>query len=134
MLAGLIVHQYLAKHPLMPVRQLATTLPAYGLVPQFRRASAPGRRGSVLVAVGSGLIGLGVGASVSPALFISGFSLHSAQIQRAFTFELARGVAAFLVAPVLLYFRPRSAAARRPAPRPRSGSAWPLRSREWWAP
>jgi hypothetical protein len=32
MLAGLIVHQYLAKHPLMPVRQLATTFPAFGIV------------------------------------------------------------------------------------------------------
>ena len=47
---------------------------------------------------------LAVGASVSPALFITGFSLHSAQIQRVFAFlELVRGVAAFLVAPVLLY-------------------------------
>jgi hypothetical protein len=60
--------------------------------------------GSVLVAAGSGLIGLGVGASVSPALFITGFSLRSAQIQRVFAFlELVRGVTAFLVAPVLLY-------------------------------
>lgn len=36
-----------------------------------------------LVAAGSGLIGLGVGASVSPALFLAGFSLRSTQIQRA---------------------------------------------------
>jgi MFS family permease len=60
--------------------------------------------GSVLVAAGSGLVGLGVGASVSPALFITGFSLRSAQIQRVFAFlELLRGITAFLVAPVLLY-------------------------------
>jgi hypothetical protein len=60
--------------------------------------------GSTLVAAGSGLIGLGVGASVSPALFITGFSLRSAQIQRVFAFlELLRGVTAFLVAPILLY-------------------------------
>ena len=58
----------------------------------------------VLVAASSGLIGLGVGASVSPALFITGFSLRSAQIQRVFALvELLRGVTAFLVAPVLLY-------------------------------
>lgn len=58
----------------------------------------------MLVVVGSGLIGLGVGASVSPALFISGFSLRSTQIQRVFALiELLRGVAAFMVAPVLLH-------------------------------
>jgi MFS family permease len=60
--------------------------------------------GGTLVAIGSGLIGLGVGASVSPALFVTGFSLRSAQIQRVFALvELLRGVAAFLVAPILLY-------------------------------
>ena len=60
--------------------------------------------GSTLVAVATGLIGLGVGSSVSPSLFITGFSLRSAQIQRVFAFlELVRGVTAFLVAPVLLY-------------------------------
>jgi hypothetical protein len=57
-----------------------------------------------LVVIGSGLIGLGVGASVSPALFICGFSIASTQIQRVFALiELLRGVAAFLVAPVLLH-------------------------------
>lgn len=41
---------------------------------------------------------------MSPALFITGFSLRSTQIQRVFAFlELARGVAAFLAAPILLY-------------------------------
>jgi MFS family permease len=60
--------------------------------------------GGALVAVGSALIGFGVGASVSPALFIVGFSLRSAQIQRVFALvELLRGVTAFLAAPVLLY-------------------------------
>jgi hypothetical protein len=57
-----------------------------------------------VVIIGSGLIGLGVGASVSPALFISGFSVRSVQIQRVFALiELLRGVAAFLVAPVILH-------------------------------
>ena len=172
MLAALIVHQYRARHPLMPVRQLATTFPVYGiLIAMTASASAVGLMelvltalqkkitptaialqflpefgaavvtavlfaflfrtrftpvlavsglamvaaaaalltglatgGSTLVAVSTGLIGLGVGASVSPALFITGFSLRSAQIQRVFAFlELVRGVTAFLVAPVLLY-------------------------------
>lgn len=63
-----------------------------------------GADADVLVAASSGLIGLGVGASVSPALFITGFSLRSTQIQRVFALvELLRGVTAFLVAPVLLF-------------------------------
>jgi MFS family permease len=57
-----------------------------------------------LVAVGSGLVGLGVGASVSPALFTAGFSLPSEQIQRVFAVvELLRGVAAFMFAPIVLH-------------------------------
>jgi hypothetical protein len=57
-----------------------------------------------IVLVGVGLVGLGVGASVSPALFIAGFSLASAQIQRVFALiELLRGVAAFIAAPLLLH-------------------------------
>jgi len=36
------------------------------------------------VLIGSGLVGLGVGASVSPALFIAGFSLLSTRLQRVF--------------------------------------------------
>jgi MFS family permease len=60
---------------------------------------------NALVAVGSGLVGLGVGASVSPALFVAGFSLPAAQIQRVFAVvELLRGVAAFMFAPILLHF------------------------------
>jgi hypothetical protein len=56
-----------------------------------------------IVLVGSGLVGLGVGSSVSPALFIAGFSLRSAQIQRIFALvELLRGFAAFITAPLLL--------------------------------
>jgi MFS family permease len=171
MLAALIVHQYRARRPLMPVRQLATTFPAYGILiamaasasafglmelvltavqknssptsialqflPEFGAAvitavlfaflfrtrftpvlavgglatvaaaallTGLATGGSVLVAAATGLIGLGVGASVSPALFITGFSLRSAQIQRVFAFlELVRGVTAFLAAPILLY-------------------------------
>jgi len=57
-----------------------------------------------LLAVGSGLIGIGVGAAVVPALFIAGFSLRSNNIQRVFAIiELIRAVAAFMIAPVLLH-------------------------------
>jgi nucleotide-binding universal stress UspA family protein/MFS family permease len=59
----------------------------------------------VLTLVGSGLVGIGIGASVVPALFLAGFSLRSASIQRVFAIlELARAVAAFMIAPILLHF------------------------------
>jgi MFS family permease len=59
---------------------------------------------AALTAVGSGLVGIGVGASVVPALFIAGFSLRSTNVQRVFAIiELLRAVAAFMIAPVLLY-------------------------------
>jgi MFS family permease len=57
-----------------------------------------------LVAVGSGCIGIGAGASVSPALFMSGFSLEAPLLPRVFAMiELLRGVAAFLTGPILLH-------------------------------
>jgi MFS family permease len=60
--------------------------------------------GDLRIAIGAGLLGLGVGAAVSPGLFIAGFSLGSAQIQRVFALiELLRGVTAFLFGPVVLY-------------------------------
>jgi hypothetical protein len=56
------------------------------------------------MALGSGLIGLGVGGSVAPALFIAGFSLRNNALQRVFAIiELLRAVAAFAVAPVLVH-------------------------------
>ncbi|MGN6255925.1 MAG: MFS transporter [Solirubrobacterales bacterium] len=60
--------------------------------------------GDGVVLVGSGVLGVGVGASVSPALFSAGFSLPSKQLPRIFALvELLRGVAAFLAAPLLLH-------------------------------
>lgn len=172
LIVALVIFQYRVKRPLMPVKQVATTLPVVGIVvamfasaaafglmdlvltalqktsgpthtallflPEFGAAVATaglfallfrtrftpvmamgglvplavaaavltgiaGGGGTVVLA-GSGLIGLGVGSSVSPALFIAGFSLKSAQIQRVFALiELLRGVTAFLVAPILLF-------------------------------
>lgn len=52
----------------------------------------------------TGLLGLGVGASVSPGLFLAGFSLPSRLLQRIFALiELLRGVTAFLFAPALVF-------------------------------
>jgi MFS family permease len=58
-----------------------------------------------LTLVGSSLTGIGLGATVAPALFVAGFSLASANLQRVFAIvELLRAVAAFMVAPIFIYF------------------------------
>jgi MFS family permease len=58
-----------------------------------------------LALVGSGLTGLGLGATVAPALFCAGFSLPAANLQRVFAIvELMRAVAAFLIAPIFVHF------------------------------
>ena len=58
-----------------------------------------------LTLVGSTLTGLGLGATVAPALFVAGFSLTAASLQRVFAIvELLRAVAAFMVAPIFVYF------------------------------
>jgi nucleotide-binding universal stress UspA family protein/MFS family permease len=60
---------------------------------------------TTLALAGSGLIGIGIGASVVPALFLVGFSVRSASIQRVFAIlELLRAIAAFMIAPILLHF------------------------------
>jgi MFS family permease len=59
---------------------------------------------TTLALVGSGLIGIGVGSSVTPALYLVGFSVRSAGVQRVFAIvELLRAVAAFMIAPILLH-------------------------------
>ena len=58
-----------------------------------------------LALVGSGLAGIGLGATVAPALFVAGFSLPAANLQRVFAIvELMRAVAAFLIAPIFFHF------------------------------
>jgi MFS family permease len=57
-----------------------------------------------IVLVGSGLVGLGVGASVAPALFTVGFTLRGRQLPRVFAMlELLRGAAAFAAGPIILH-------------------------------
>jgi MFS family permease len=54
--------------------------------------------------IGSALTGIGVGATVAPALFVAGFSLAAANLQRVFAIvELLRAVAAFMIAPVFAH-------------------------------
>ena len=57
-----------------------------------------------LTLIGSGVTGIGLGAAVAPALFVAGFSLPSATLQRVFAIvELLRAVAAFMIAPVFAH-------------------------------
>jgi hypothetical protein len=58
-----------------------------------------------LTLIGSGLTGIGVGATVAPALFVAGFSLRAVNLQRVFAIiELLRATAAFMIAPVFAHF------------------------------
>lgn len=57
-----------------------------------------------LTLVGSAVTGVGLGATVAPALFAAGFSLPAGNLQRVFAIvELLRAVAAFMIAPVLIH-------------------------------
>jgi MFS family permease len=51
------------------------------------------------------LTGIGLGATVAPALFVAGFSLRALNLQRVFAIvELFRAVAAFMIAPIFVHF------------------------------
>ena len=55
--------------------------------------------------LGSGLTGIGIGASVTPALFLAALSLRSRDVQRVLSIlELFRAAAAFMVTPILAHF------------------------------
>ncbi len=63
-----------------------------------------GDGGTALIALCTLGIGVGVGASVAPGLFVAGFSVPSTQLPRIFALvELLRGVAAFLTAPIVIH-------------------------------
>jgi MFS family permease len=67
------------------------------------RVTMPPSQGLTLI--GSGLTGIGLGATVAPALFVAGMSLPSMNLQRVFAMiELLRAVAAFMIAPVFAHF------------------------------
>jgi hypothetical protein len=67
------------------------------------RIDVPSTEATTLI--GSGLTGIGLGATVAPALFVAGFSLASASLQRVFAIvELMRAVAAFMIAPIFAHF------------------------------
>ncbi len=67
------------------------------------RIEVPSSEATTLI--GAGLTGIGLGATVAPALFVAGFSLPSASLQRVFAIvELMRAVAAFMIAPIFAHF------------------------------
>jgi hypothetical protein len=67
------------------------------------RIKVPSSEAATLI--GAGLTGIGLGATVSPALFLAGFSLPAPGLQRVFAIiELMRGVAAFSIAPIFVHF------------------------------
>jgi MFS family permease len=66
------------------------------------RIEVPSSEAATLL--GSFLTGIGLGATVAPALFVAGFSLPSASLQRVFAIvELMRAVAAFMIAPIFAH-------------------------------
>jgi hypothetical protein len=67
------------------------------------RIEVPASEGMTLLA--SFVTGIGLGATVAPALFVSGFALRATNLQRVFAIvELMRAVAAFLIAPIFAHF------------------------------
>ncbi|GIG91138.1 MFS transporter [Plantactinospora endophytica] len=84
--------------PLLPAAGLLMVVAAVALLMVTVPAVDPA------LAAATGLIGLGVAAAVSPALFLAGLSLRSKQLQRVFALiELLRAVTAFLTAPILVF-------------------------------
>jgi len=66
------------------------------------RIQVPSSQAATLI--GSGLTGIGLGATVAPALFVAGFSLPAPSLQRVFAIvELMRAVAAFMIAPIFAH-------------------------------
>ncbi len=67
------------------------------------RIEVPASEGLTLL--GSFLTGIGLGATVAPALFVAGFALRATNLQRVFAIvELLRAVAAFMIAPIFAHF------------------------------
>lgn len=62
-----------------------------------------GPEAQAMTLAAAGLLGLGAGATVSPGLYLAGFSLPSKMVGRTFALvELVRSVADFILAPVML--------------------------------
>jgi hypothetical protein len=100
LIVALLVHQARVRRPLLIVGPLGSTLPVAGIAVALCAAAASVSALGLSTAV--------LGDRYTPvhlgALFIAGFSLRNAALQRVFAIiELMRAVAAFMVAPILLH-------------------------------
>ncbi|MHB8695552.1 MAG: MFS transporter [Solirubrobacteraceae bacterium] len=94
-LGAVINHRAMHYLPLVGMVFLAAGIAVF-------RIQVPSSQAGTLI--GSGLTGIGLGATVAPALFVAGFSLPSANLQRVFALvELLRAVAAFMIAPMFAH-------------------------------
>jgi hypothetical protein len=95
-LGKVITKKSLSYLPLIGIAFLAAGILAF-------RIQVPS--GEVLTLLGSFLTGIGLGATVAPALFVAGFSMRATNLQRVFAIvELLRAVAAFMIAPIFAHF------------------------------
>ena len=95
-LGQVITRRSLSYLPLVGVGFLAAGILVF-------RIEVPSSEGLTLLA--SFLTGIGLGATVAPALFVAGFSLRATNLQRVFAIvELLRAVAAFMIAPIFAHF------------------------------
>ena len=95
-LGNVITKRWLHFLPLVGMMFLAAGIAVF-------RIEVPSNEGLTLVA--SFLTGIGLGATVAPALFVAGFALRATNLQRVFAIvELLRAVAAFMIAPIFAHF------------------------------
>lgn len=85
--------------PILALAGMLVLMGGGGLLLTLTRGQGMGT--AVLAA--AGLLGLGAGATVSPGLYLAGFSLPSKMVGRTFALvELVRSVADFILAPIML--------------------------------
>lgn len=86
--------------PLLALAGMLVLAIAGGLMLLMPQSGAP-----ALMLLVSGLLGVGAGATVAPALWLAGFSLPSTMLGRLFALiELVRSEGDFIMAPVILQF------------------------------
>ncbi|HET9743599.1 MAG TPA: MFS transporter [Terriglobales bacterium] len=84
-----------------------------------------GPHSQAVVMSAAGLMGLGAGGTVAPALWLAGFALPSKMVGRTFALvELVRSVADFILAPVILEVAHVASASTAPTPHGLAEAAW----------
>jgi hypothetical protein len=89
------------------------------------RASLPPPDAKAIIQGAAALLGLGAGATVSPALWLAGFSLPSKMVGRVFALvEMVRSIADFMLAPVMLEIMHMASWSPQPTPHGIATAAW----------